>query len=223
MTTNPTRRLILAGASLLPALSALPAFAQARKAVAPALSAADQASVAKAVAYLQGLSAAKGRFTQISPRGQSSGGDFYLQRPGKVRFVYDAPQKLVLVSDGNQVAVVDGRLGTYEAYPLRVTPLALFLAKEIRLDRGVVVSSVTRGAGTFTINATDRNGETKGAIAMTFSENPVALKEWTTTDAQRGKTRVVLNSLAPASGLDRTLFTLPKDPRPRAPSKGGGL
>lgn len=219
MTQDKTRRLFLmAGAAFI----ATPAAAQqaARRPAAPAaLSAADQALVNKAVAYLQGLGHARGRFTQTDPRGKPSTGEFFLQRPGKARFVYDKPNDLLMVSDGNQVAIVNPRLKTYDAYALNVTPLALFLAKEIRLDKGVQVTSVNRVAGGFSITASDRKRETQGQVTLVFSESPMALREWTVTDAQRGRTRVVLNSISEVASLDRSLFVLPRDPRPR----GGGM
>lgn len=219
MTHQTSRRaLLFSGAALLAAPAA---FAQARRpAAAPSLSAADQALVDRAVAYLQGMAGARGRFTQTDPRGRTATGDFYLQRPGKMRFAYDPPNKLLLVSNGNQVAVADARLGTYDLYALNMTPLSLFLAKEIRLDRGVAVSNVTRTANGFSLTASDRNRETPGSITLIFADNPMRLSEWTMIDAQRGRTRVVLNSLTPASGLDRALFVLPRDPRPRAPARG---
>lgn len=216
--TKPSRRtLLVAGAAF-----ALPgaALAQARRAAAT-LTPADQALVNKAVAYLQGMPAAKGRFTQTDARGKTATGDFYLQRPGKVRFTYDPPNKLLMVSNGNQVAVVDGRLNSYDLYALSMTPLSLFLAREIRLDRGVTVSNVTQLQGGFSLTAADRNRETPGSITMVFADNPMRLAEWTVTDAQRGRTRVVLTSLTPAGSLDRALFVLPKDTRARAPQGKG--
>jgi outer membrane lipoprotein-sorting protein len=220
MTPKTNRRLfLLAGAAAL----STPAFAQQarRQTGAAALSAADQALVDKAVAYLQGLERARGRFTQTDPRGKKSSGDLYLQRPGKARFVYDKPNDLLMVSDGNQVVVVNPRLKSYDAYALRMTPLALFLAKEIRLDRGVVVNRVERLSGGFAITASDRNRETQGQITLVFSESPMQLREWTVTDAQRGRTRIVLNSLSEVGSLDRSLFALPRDPRPRGGVRPG--
>jgi outer membrane lipoprotein-sorting protein len=203
-----TRRLLLAGLMLAPAGRAL---AQQRG----GLSADDKALVDRAVAYLQGLTRAKGRFTQTDPRGHTSAGEIYLQRPGKARMVYDKPNELLVVSDGNQVAVQDKRLRTYELYALNVTPLSLFLAREIRLDRNVQVTRVRRLPGGFSITARDRGKDTPGQITLVFSDKPMALKEWTIIDAQGGATRVVLNSLTPVSSLDRSLFVLPRDPRPR--------
>ena len=133
-----TRRRLLA---LTAALALRPPFAaDAQPATAPhgrALAAADQALVDKAVAYLQGLAEAQGRFVQTDGRGATTQGELFLKRPGKARFAYDPPSGLLVVSDGGRVIVQDKRLNTFTAYPLGATPLSLFLAKTIRLDKGV--------------------------------------------------------------------------------------
>src|SRR5689334_18303717 len=113
-----------------------PALAQAP------LAADDQAMVSRAIAYLEGLGEARGRFVQTDPRGQTSQGAVYLKRPGKARFDYDPPSGLLVVSDGSTVSVADSRLKTFDRYPLGATPLSLFLSKSIRLDRGVQITGV---------------------------------------------------------------------------------
>lgn len=202
MDITPTRRalLIAAPALLLP----VPALA---------LTSADQGLVDKAVSYLQGLPSARGRFVQTDPRGSVSQGVLYLQRPGRARFEYDAPSSLLVVSDGKVVSVADKRLKTVNRYFLSQTPLKLFLADEIRLDRGVTVSRVTRLADGFEITAQDRAGKTRGQIVLTFSDSPMQLLGWTITDARNAETRVRLTSLVRAGDLDPGLFRAPF-PRP---------
>ncbi len=201
--------LALAAASLV----ATPALAQAP------LSAADKALVDRAVAYLEGLTEAKGRFIQTDHRGRATTGTLYMKRPGKARFAYDAPSGLLVVSDGGVVSVQDKRLKTFDQYPLGATPLSLFLARTIRLDRGVTISRVQRLADGFTITARDGKKETAGQIALTFTDTPLALTGWTVTDAQGRPTRVKLQGLERAAGLDKSLFVL-KDPRPKNPGRG---
>ena len=87
------------------------------------LSAADQALVARAVAYLEGLDEAKARFVQTDARGRATTGQLFMKRPGKARFAYDAPSGLLVVSDGGVVSVQDKRLKTFDQYPLAATPL----------------------------------------------------------------------------------------------------
>jgi outer membrane lipoprotein-sorting protein len=188
----------------------------ARAAPPPAtLSADDQALVDKAVAYLEGLSEAQGRFVQSDGRGAASQGELYLKRPGKARFAYAPPSGLLVVSDGGRVIVSDSRLNTFTAYPLSATPLSLFLAKTIRLDRGVRVTGVSRAADGFSITARDGKKETAGQIVLTFTDNPMSLAGWAVSDAQGRTTQVRISGLQRVSGLDPSLFVL-KNPHPRA-------
>jgi outer membrane lipoprotein-sorting protein len=205
MDTKTTRRALLAAA---PALL-LPARAM-------ALDADDQALVDKAVAYLQGLPAAKGRFVQTDSRGSVTHGAVYLQRPGRARFEYDPPSSLLVVSDGRVVSVANKRLKTVSRYFLSQTPLKLFLADEIRLDRGVTVSRVNRHADGFDLTAQDRAGKTRGQIVLTFADSPMQLVGWKITDARNAATTVRLTSLVRASGFDPGLF---KAPFPQPPTR----
>ncbi len=206
-----SRRLVVTGLLLAPTIAG---------AAPVTLSAEDQALVDKAVLCLQSLSRVQGRFVQTDSRGKRSVGDIYLQRPGKIRFEYDPPNDAItVISDGNQVEVRNDRLRSNpERYPLRATPLHLFLAKEIRLDRGVVVSRVERGAGQFSITAFDGGHERDGKIVIVFDDSPVALREWTTTDAQGQSVRVQLSGMKSVASFDPALFRV-LAPRPKAAPK----
>jgi outer membrane lipoprotein-sorting protein len=206
--TRLTRRALALGLAALP----VPAFAQ--RAPAAPLSAADKALVDRAAAYLEGLTEAKGRFVQTDARGATTQGSLYLKRPGKARFEYDKPSGLLVVSDGGNVSIADSRLKTFDAYPLMATPLSIFLARQIRLDRGINVTRVARMADGFSITARDGKKQAEGQITLTFSNSPLALIGWTVTDAQGSSTRIRLTGLTRTSGLAPSLFVL-KDPRPK--------
>lgn len=201
------------------ALAAAPLPGLALAQAAGGLSPEDRALVARATAYLQDLDEARARFTQTDARGAGSRGTVFLKRPGKARFAYDPPSGLLVVSDGQAVSVADSRLKTFDKYPLMTTPLSLFLARNIRFDRGVTITRVSRLADGFTITARDGKKQTAGQIALTFTDAPLALAGWTVTDAQGRSTRVQLIGLERASGLDAELFRL-KDPRPQNPGRG---
>ncbi|MEO8927263.1 MAG: outer-membrane lipoprotein carrier protein LolA [Caulobacteraceae bacterium] len=205
----PNRRAILAVAVVIGAAPFILAAAP------PPLPAPDAALVARAVAWLQALATAKGRFVQTDAKGAVSQGTLWLQRPGKARFEYDPPSGLVVASDGHEVSVVDRRLKTIQSYPLGLTPLALFLARDIRLDKGVVVTAVTRYPGAFAITAKDGRKKAEGQIVLSFSDAPLALTGWTITDAQGRAVRVRLVGLAPAPPREAKFFDL-YDPRLRS-------
>ena len=181
------------------------------------LTAADRALVDRASAYLDGLGQAKGRFVQTDARGIQTTGDLYLQRPGKMRFAYDLPQGLLVVSDGYNVSVADSRLKTFDRYPLGATPLALLLARHVRLDKGVIIDQVTPLVDGFTITAHDGRKQAEGRIRLVFSDTPLSLKSWTVTDAQGQKTQIELADFRPTRGLAASLFQL-RDPRNMGPT-----
>lgn len=185
-----------------------------RPVVAP-VSAADAALVDKAAAYLQGLKSAQARFSQTDPRGMVTTGTFSLQRPGKARFAYDAPTDLTVVADGVNVNVLDGKLKTFDQYPLKQTPLSLLLGNEVRFDRAAVVTQVTREGAGFTITVRDAKRQAEGRLALNFSAAPMALSGWTVTDAQGMRTTVRLSGLKAGVALDGGLFVL-RDPHPHA-------
>lgn len=213
------RRLILLSLLSAAAVTAAPALAQSGKnnfntyIQAPDFNAADKARIARATAYLQGLSTGEGRFEQTDFRGRISQGNWYLARPGKIRFEYDAPSSLLIVSDGTSVKMWDPRLQSFDAYPLDETPLSLFLSKQIRFDQGVIVTSVSSNANGFTLKARDRRRQVEGSITLVFNQSAdgaVSLREWTIVDAQGRGTTVRLTSFTRDSHLRPDLFVLNK-------------
>jgi outer membrane lipoprotein-sorting protein len=191
-----------------------PALA-ARPQLAP-LTDADRALVGRAATYLQALTEAKGRFVQTDGRGNITSGEIYLKRPGKARFAYDGG--MLVVADGANVSIANPQLKTFDSYPLMATPLSIFLARQIRLDKGVVISQVRRQPDGFSITARDGRKEAEGQITLAFADNPMSLVGWTVADAQGQSTRIQLSGLQRASGLAPGLFVL-KDPRPKAPGR----
>lgn len=211
--SSATRRAFLASSSAFAALLALAPEALAQTGTV-ALSAADLALVDKATKYLQSIDEVEGRFEQTNPRGAIQAGDIFLKRPGKARFQYDPPSGLVVVSDGRNVSVWDSRLRTFDRTPLGATPLAILLARQIRLDQDVEVFRVGRYDDGFYLSARSASGQTRteGYITLVFGDNPMALRGWTLVDGQGQATKVKLTRLA-KTPIRPEMFVL-DDPRP---------
>lgn len=212
------RRLMIAGLMSLGTLMSAPAFAGGKNSfdsyiAAPNFNPADKDRIARATAYLQGLSTAQGRFTQTDFRGRTTQGNWFLARPGKIRFEYDPPSSQLVVADGRQVKVWDPRLQSFDAYPLDETPLSLFLSRQIRFDQGVIVIGVSSNASGFTLKARDRRKQIEGSVTLVFDQSPngsLTLREWTIVDAQNRPTTVKLSSFTRDSALKPGLFVLNK-------------
>jgi hypothetical protein len=87
----------------------------------------DQRAIVERVnSYLSGVQTLTGNFIQVGPDGSRTQGDFFISKPGRVRFEYDDPSPIELIADGSSVVVRDRRLATQDVYPLSQTPLILF-------------------------------------------------------------------------------------------------
>jgi hypothetical protein len=104
--------------------------------------ASQKAQAAKVSSYLSSLQTLVGNFVQVGPDGSKTKGDFYIQKPGKLRFEYDA-SPIAIIADGSSLAVRDNKLATQDIYPLSQTPLRFLLSDRIDLLKDTNVVSVT--------------------------------------------------------------------------------
>lgn len=148
----------------------------------------------------------KGRFVQLDSRGRTVGGSFYLQRPGKVRFAYDAPNPLTIVSDGSIVSLEDSALKTVNRAPLKTTPLYLLLKRDVNIERDTKVTSVSRDGDSILIGVRDRSGQANGDLTLTFDGPARELRQWRVTDVAGNVTLTALQTVQAVPSLDQKLF-----------------
>jgi outer membrane lipoprotein-sorting protein len=186
-------------------LLAVPALA-----LANALPAAAQSVNVSAInSYLTALRSAGGTFRQTNPNGSVQTGRFFLQKPGRIRFEYDTPKGAMVIADGSWVGVFDPKSNRNPTrFPLDRTPLSLLLRDRLSLAEPGLVLGATRDAEGTEITVVDPRAPQEGRMVMTFSDDPIALTSWTITTKTGARTRVDLQSLAPASGFDRGLFNI---------------
>lgn len=162
--------------------------------------------VAKAEAYLRGLSTAKARFVQTNHDGQQFSGTFYLNRPGRMRFEYDPPVKDFIVADGFFVYFYDSQLGEQSNAPIGQTMADFLLRTDLRLSGDIAVTSVTRAGGLLQIMLTQAGDPEAGTLRLGFVEEPFHLKRWRVVDAQGLITEVELFDLKTGLDLPSSLF-----------------
>lgn len=172
-------------------------------------------ALALASAALNQSRAVQGKFLQIAPSGAATQGTFYLQRPGKLRFEYDAPAQMTIVSDGSQVSVQDRALKTDERYPLRATPLNFVLKKNVSLETDGKITKVIAQGGILAITVRDRTGQADGAITMYFDQASKELRQWRVIDGSGAITQVSLTGVRSVASLDSKLFFLKPPPTRR--------
>ena len=157
--------------------------------------------------YFNDLKKAKSDFVQFDANNETKSGDFYFQRPGKVRFDYDRPSRMKIISDGEYLAVENHDLRTADRYPLDATPFKLLLSEEVDLLNDARILSIDKGEDVLILTMEDKTGESAGQIRLFFRTEPeLQLKSWIITDAQGTTTRIDLAELQRDVQLSAELF-----------------
>jgi outer membrane lipoprotein-sorting protein len=151
-----------------------------------------------------------GEFVQFGPRGDQTAGKFYLSRPGKIRFNYEDPSPIRVISDGDSVVVGNRKLGTWDIYPLSKTPLALLLGDKIDLSTSAV-KNVTEEPDLVTIVLGNKTIFGNSTITMMFDPKTYELRQWTITDAQGKDTSVMIFNVQTGVDFAESVFKVPYD------------
>ncbi|MCC8939932.1 outer membrane lipoprotein carrier protein LolA [Bradyrhizobium sp. Arg68] len=169
----------------------------------------QKAQAAKVSAYLSSLQTMVGNFVQVGPDGTKTKGDFYIQKPGKVRFEYEEPSPIEIIADGSSVAVRDRRLATQDIYPLSQTPLRYLLSDRIDLMKDTNVISVTADDVFVSITIEEKQAlvGTSRFLLMVGAKDG-KLKQWTVTDPQGYDTTVAVYNLDVNQKPDPALFKI---------------
>jgi outer membrane lipoprotein-sorting protein len=202
-----SRRTLLGAFAAAAVAAAVPVHALAQ-AAAPA------SGTAQAIAdHFSGVTTMQGEFVQFGPRGEQTGGKFFIQRPGKLRFNYDDPSPMRVISDGRNVAIGNMKLKTWDLYPLSKTPLSLLLAKHIDLSADMV-KGVKEESDLTTIALGNSSIFGNSTITMMFDPKTYDLRQWTITDNQGKDTSVMIFNVKTGVQFDDRVFKVPYESIP---------
>ena len=164
----------------------------------------------KVSAYLKSMHSMEGNFLQFDPSGAIDQGEFYIDKPGRMRFEYEPPAPILIVSDGSTVAVQNKRLNTLDRYPLWMTPLKLLLSDDVNLSHNSLITDVIEQTGLLVVQARSERTRSRADITLTFTWPELELRQWTVIDDQGLSTTVSLRDVKQNVTLSPALFVLPK-------------
>jgi outer membrane lipoprotein-sorting protein len=169
----------------------------------------QKAQAARVSAYLSSLQTLVGNFVQVGPDGTKTKGDFYIQKPGKVRFEYEDPSPIAIIADGSSVAVRDRKLATQDIYPLSQTPLRYLLSDRIDLLKDTNVVNVTADDLFISVTIEEKQALIgTSRLMLMIGAKDGQLKQWTVTDPQGYDTTVAVYNLDSSKKLDPNLFKI---------------
>jgi len=167
----------------------------------------QRAIIQRVDTYLSTVQTLEGNFVQVGPDGSRSHGEFFISKPGKVRFEYDPPSPISIIADGQSVVVRDRNLATQDVYPLSQTPLRFLLADHVNLLKDTNLVAVYADDVFTTVVVEEKNGLVgTSRLMIMFSTNDMQLKQWTVTDPQGYDTTIAVSNLDTKSKPDPSLF-----------------
>ena len=174
-----------------------------------ALSPEQRSIVERVNNYLSNMQVLSGKFVQVAPDGRRTQGEFYISKPGRVRFEYDDPSPIELIADGQSVVVRDRNLATQDVYPLSQTPLRFLLADHVDLMKDTSLVAVYADDVFITVVVEEKNtlvGTSR--LMIMFSAKDMQLKQWTVTDPQGYDTTVAVYNLNTTQRPDPNMFKI---------------
>jgi outer membrane lipoprotein-sorting protein len=201
-------RAAMAGALALavPAALAIPA--------APAAAQSDRLD--QVVAALRGISTMKASFVQTDRNSQRVSGTLTLKRPGRIRFEYEPSARMLVVSNGRRLTLVDYEVNQVQSWPIGNSPLGALLDPNRDVKRyGKLMP--TANPNVISVEVKDSNKPEYGTITLIFVRDGSApggleLASWVALDAQNKRTRVDLSNHRYGMSVADSAFTY-RDPR----------
>ena len=172
----------------------------------------NQKTITRLQDYLSGLTTIVADFTQVAPDGSLTSGKFYLKRPGKMRWQYNPPTPVLIVSDGKTMIFYDYELEQINHVPLDSTLIGFLAEPQIRFDTTVGIKALEEKDGVIRITVAQREKYNEGQLMLEFSDKPLVIRNMVITDAANQTTTVALNNARFGDKIDKQMFIF-RDPR----------
>ena len=158
--------------------------------------------------YLGDIKTLQAAFSQTNQTGDIMTGTFFLKKPGKIRFSYDPPQNLQIVSKQQAVLIFDPKNGGSGplTYPLHSTPLSFLIKNDLSLFINENGESLELGN---LIIFKFRNPQYN--LCIEFSKNPVSLLGWEFENQMGELIKIRLNNIHKNKYISDEIFKTEKD------------
>lgn len=182
-------------------------------AAAPLPWAKHDADIKRVEAYLTALTTIVADFSQVDANGGLSDGKFYLKKPGKMRWQYNPPVPILLVSNGKVMTYYDSELDQINYVPVDDTLVGFFAANQIKLNSdSTKLTAFESKEGIIRATLVQKSKPTEGSLMLEFTDKPLQLKQMAVTDATGQRTNISLQNAEFGKALPDSLFKF-EDPR----------
>ena len=158
--------------------------------------------------YLGDIRTLEAKFSQTNHRGDTMTGDLFLKKPGKIRFSYDPPYNLQIVSKQKAVLIFDPKNSGSGPliYPMSSTPLSFLIESDLS-------SFINENGESFELGELlffkIRNPHYN--LSIEFNKNPVSIAGWEFENQMGEIIRIKLKNIQKNNYLSDEIFKTEKD------------
>lgn len=153
--------------------------------------------------------------SQRNPNGTMMGAKFYLERPGKMRLVYNPPSKMQIIATQGKLIHYDGQRDYSQSMALSQSPVAFLLTG--KLHEQVTLVEMVETPQTITLGMKLKKDPKAGKIELTF-HRPTMLQHphlcplmgWAMRDAYGKTTTITLRNVVKNGLIPKGAFELQK-------------
>ncbi len=158
--------------------------------------------------YLGDIRTLQARFSQTDNMGEIMTGDLFLKKPGKIRFSYDPPNYLQIVSKQQAVLIFDPKNSGSGplTYPLSYTPLGFLIKNDLSSLINENSESVELDDLIF---LKIRNPQYQ--LSIEFNKNPLFMAGWEFKNQMGEMIRIRLKDIRKNTYISNEIFKTEKD------------
>ncbi len=166
-------------------------------------------TIAQIEKYVNQIKTIKSRFVQLNPNGKILEGNFTVQKPNKMRLIYDEPVTFEFVADGYYLIYYDRHLNQLTHFDLEDNPISIILKENFSFEKdNLNIEGIDEYNNLIAVTVSKK--EQMGKITLYFSKMPYELKQWRVVDPQGAIITVTLSNPEFNVEVDETLFKLKK-------------
>ena len=170
---------------------------------------AEKASLVDISAHLNSLRSIQASFVQIGTDGSSAQGQFFMKRPGRLRFEYQIPSEVLVLVSAGQMAIFDPK-GDVEptSFTTSGTPLSLILKDRIDLKKSALITDHRYDGKLTSLSLQHPQHPERGQITLFLKHNPLELVQWIIETPEGGQTLLALEDLQKDVSLGDSMFNI---------------
>ena len=158
--------------------------------------------------YLSNMKTFQANFSQTNDTGDIMTGKFYLKKPGRIRFSYDYPHNVQIVSKQQALLIFDPKSSGSGplTYPLSSTPLGYLIKNEFGEMINENAESFEQGDKMF---MQIQNSQYR--VSIEFKKNPVSLVGWEFENQMGEIITISLDNIQTNNFISNEIFKTEKD------------